>query len=130
MSKSHENQVDTLVSQLNGLKIKTKNSEILRKEEVDLNNKLASLQELFYLKLYEIKVKHEKLLQFSVESQTQFEKQKVAQSSFDNLKAWEIKGTSLPKYYSILYKEEKIQIQASLDSWHINFFYTKFDQRD
>jgi DNA repair exonuclease SbcCD ATPase subunit len=55
MRKNHENQVDTLVAQLNELKIKIKNSEILRKEAVELNKKLASLQELFYAKLYEIK---------------------------------------------------------------------------
>jgi hypothetical protein len=55
MRKIHENQVDTLVAQLNELKIKIKNSETLRKEAVELNDKLASLQELFYAKLYEIK---------------------------------------------------------------------------
>jgi hypothetical protein len=39
-----------LVSQLNELKIKTNNSETLRKV-VELNNKLSSLQEFFYAKL-------------------------------------------------------------------------------
>jgi hypothetical protein len=41
------------------------------------------------------------------------------------LKAWETKGINLPKDYSIQTKEEKIQIQASLDSWHINFLFTQ-----
>jgi hypothetical protein len=76
--------------------------------------------------LYDIKEKHEKVLQFTTESQTQFEKQKEAQSSFDDLKAWEAKETSFPQGYSILSEEEKIQIQASLDSWHINCLFTQY----
>jgi hypothetical protein len=65
------------------------------------------------------------LLQFTAESQTQFEKHKVTQRSFDELKAWETKGINLPKDYSIMTEEEKIQIQASLDSWHINCLFSQ-----
>ena len=65
MTKNHENQVDTLVVQLNEMKIKMKNLETLRKEAVELNNKLTSLQEPFYAKLYEIKEQHEQVLQFT-----------------------------------------------------------------
>jgi hypothetical protein len=65
MRKNHENQVDTLVVQLNEMKIKMKNLETLRKEAVELNNKLTSLQEPFYAKLYEIKEQHEPVLKFT-----------------------------------------------------------------
>jgi hypothetical protein len=61
MRRIHENQVDILVAQLNELKIKQKNSESMKKEVVELNNKLASLQELFYAKLNEIKGQHDQL---------------------------------------------------------------------
>jgi hypothetical protein len=91
MRKTHENQVDTLVSQLNNLKIKLNNSKTFRKEAMEFNNKLVSMEELFYAKLYEIKELHEQVLEFTTESQTQFEKQRKAQRSFDNLKSWEPK---------------------------------------
>jgi hypothetical protein len=39
LRKGHENQVDTLVSQLNEMKIKIENVETLRKEAMELNNK-------------------------------------------------------------------------------------------
>jgi hypothetical protein len=97
LRKSHDNQVDNLVSQLNEMKIKMKNSETLREDiEIELNNKLASLQELFYAKLYEIKDQHEQVLHFIAQSQTQFEKQKEAQSSFDIMKVWEASRTIFP----------------------------------
>ena len=62
MSQSHDNQVDNLVAQLNEIKIKMKNLETLRKEAVALNNKLKSLQEPLYTKLYEIKEQHEQVI--------------------------------------------------------------------
>jgi hypothetical protein len=62
MRENHEIQVDTLVSQLNEMNIKIKNLKILRKEEIKLNNKLSSLQESLYTKLYDIKEQHEKVL--------------------------------------------------------------------
>jgi hypothetical protein len=65
LSKNHENQVETLVFQLNEMKIKMKNLEALRKEAVELNKKLTSLQESFYAKLYEIKEQHEQVLPFT-----------------------------------------------------------------
>jgi hypothetical protein len=74
--------------------------------------------------LYDIKQHHEQVLQFSTESQVQFEKQKEAQVSFDNLKIWEAQGTGFPPGYSKMYEEEKIQIQASLDSWQVHYLFT------
>jgi hypothetical protein len=52
-------------------------------------------------------------------------KKKEAQRSFDILKAWEATRTNLPKDYSRWTKEEKIHMQASLDSWHINCLFSQ-----
>jgi hypothetical protein len=78
MSRNHEKQVNVLVAQLNEFKIKIDNSEILRKEAMELNIKLTSFHKLLYSKLYDVKQHHEHVLHFSIESQVQFEKQKEA----------------------------------------------------
>jgi hypothetical protein len=36
------------------------------------------------------------------------------------MKAWETKGINIPKDYSMMIEEEKIEVQASLDSWYTN----------
>jgi hypothetical protein len=43
MSKNHENQVNILVSQINELKIKQKNSESMKTKAMDMSDKLSSL---------------------------------------------------------------------------------------
>jgi hypothetical protein len=55
MSKNHENQVNVLVAQINELNIKQKSSELLKTKAMEISDKLASLKELFYTKLNEIK---------------------------------------------------------------------------
>jgi hypothetical protein len=56
------------------MRIRINNSKTLREEAIELNNKLALLQELFYAKLYETKDQHEQVLHFTAQSQTLFEK--------------------------------------------------------
>jgi hypothetical protein len=107
------------------MKIKIENSEILRKEAMELNTKLSSSQVLFYSKLYVIKDQHEQVLEFSAESQLQSEKKKEFQAIFDNLKIWEAQRTSFPPGYSKMFEEEKIQTQASLDSWQANCLFSQ-----
>jgi hypothetical protein len=41
------------------------------------------------------------------------------------MKAWEATRTNLPKDYFRWTEEEKIHIQASLDSWHINCLFSR-----
>ena len=52
-------------------------------------------------------------------------KKKEAQRSFDILKAWEATRTNLPKDYSRWTKEDKIHMQISLDSSHINCLFSQ-----
>jgi hypothetical protein len=120
INKEYDKQIDNLTAQLEELKIKNENSEILRKEAMELNAKLSSSQVLFYSILYVIKEQHEQVLEFSVESQLQSKKKKELQAIFNNLKIWEVQGTNFPPGYSKMSEEEKIQMQASLDSWQSN----------
>jgi hypothetical protein len=59
MSKNHEEQVNVLVAQINELKVKQNNSELMKTKAMDISEILASLQELFYTKLNEIKGQHD-----------------------------------------------------------------------
>jgi hypothetical protein len=74
--------------------------------------------------LYLIKEQHEQILQFFVESELQCKNQKYLQAIFDNLKIWEAQSTSLPPGYTKMSEEEKIQIQASLDSWEASCLFS------
>jgi hypothetical protein len=69
MSKNHEEQVNVLVAQINELKVKKKNSELMKMEAVDISGRLNSLQKLFYTKLNEIKGDHDQLLKYTARSQ-------------------------------------------------------------
>jgi len=84
---------------------------------MELNTKLSSLHVLFYSKLFVSKYQHEQVLEFYIEYQVQFENKKKFQDLFDNLNIWEAQGTNFPPGYSKMSEEEKIQTQASLDSW-------------
>jgi hypothetical protein len=92
---------------------------------MELNAKLSSSQVLFYSRLYVIKEQHEQILEFSVESQLQSKKKKDLQAIFDNLKIWEAQRTNFPLGYTKMSEEEKIQIQASLDSWQASCLFSQ-----
>ena len=92
---------------------------------MEFNAKLSSSQILFYSILYIIKEQHERVLEFSVESQLQSKNKKELQATFDNSKIWEIQTTYFPLGYSKMFEEENIRIHSSLDSWKENCLFSQ-----